>query len=123
MKTLSSIYIALKVFIKSGNYWKVVGIGILVAFAGLIFGVAFLLIFAGIFSLLLRWTPYWRPADKLFGKLSLADSDNPLPLKGWKLAQFILVSIPPLLLVMGGIYILSRMGFDNQNLIYLLKKK
>ena len=123
MKTLSSIYIAIKVFIKSGNYWKVVGIGLLVAFAGLILGVAFLLIFAGIFSLLLRWTPYWQPADKLFGKLSLADSDSPLPLRGWKLAQFILVSIPPLLLIIGGIYILSRMGFENQNLIYLLMKK
>ena len=123
MKTLSSIYIALKVFIKSGNYWKVVGIGLLVTFTGLLLGMAFCLIFAGIFSLLLRWTPYWLPADKLFGKLSLADSDNPLPLRGWKLAQFILVSIPPLLLIIGGIYILSRMGFENQNLIYLVMKK
>jgi hypothetical protein len=120
LKTLTSIFIALKVFIKSGNYWKLVGIGFLVTFAGLLFGMAFLLIFAGIFSLLLRWTPYWRPANKLFGKLSLADSDELLPLKGWKLTQFILVSVPPILLIIGGIYILGRTGFENQNLFHML---
>ena len=123
MKNLSPIFKGIKDFVRSGNYWKLVGIGSLVAFVGLLFGIAFLFIFEGVFSLLHRWTPYWRPADKLFGKLSLANSENPEPLIGWKWAQFILITIPPSLLILGGLYILSRVGFERQNFYYMLMKK
>jgi hypothetical protein len=123
MKNLSLIYKSIKEFLRSGNYWKIIGIGAIVSFVGLLFGLAFWLIFEGVFSLLHRWTPYWRPAHKLFGKLSLAASDSLEPLSGWKWAQFILITIPPSLLILGGLYILGRTGFENQNLFYMLMKK
>jgi hypothetical protein len=123
MKILSSISTSLKAFFRTGNYWKLVGLGVLVSVAGLLLGVAFWLLFVGLFSLLHRWTPYWRPADKLFGKLSLANNAIQQPLKGWLLAQFIITTIPPVLLILGGIYILFRSGFENQNLIVMLIKK
>jgi hypothetical protein len=119
MKILSTVYIKIRGIFSSSNYWKVAGLGLLIALIGLLLGMAFLLILVGVFSLLLRWTPYWRPAHKLFGKLSLANSDNFNPLKGWIWVQFILTTIPPLLLILGGIFILTRTGFENQNLIFL----
>jgi hypothetical protein len=123
MKTVSTIFAALKTLFRTGNYWKLVALGLIVSIIGLLFGVAFWLLFVGLFSLLHRWTPYWRPADKLFGKLSLANNDVQQPLKGWPFVQFILNSIPPLLLMLGGIYILIRSGFENQNLILMLVRK
>ena len=123
MKTYSFIITKLKEFIQSGNYWRVVGLGLIVAFVGLLLGMAFLLIFVGLFSLLLRLTPYWQPANKLFGKLSLANSENLDSLSGWKWVHIVLITTPPILLIIGGVYILGRTGFNNQNLIYLLLKK
>jgi hypothetical protein len=123
MKILSSISTSLKAFFRTGNYWKLVGLGVLVSVAGLLLGVAFWLLFVGIFSLLHRWTPFWPLAHRLFGKLSLATIDDQQSMKGWVLAQFIITSIPPLLLIVAGIYILFHSGFENQNLILMLIKK
>jgi hypothetical protein len=123
MKIFSTIFSAIKALFRTGNYWKLVALGIIVSLLGLLLGVAFWLLFVGLFSLLHRWTPYWRPADKLFGKLSLANNAIQQPLKGWLLAQFIITTIPPVLLILGGIYILFRSGFENQNLIVMLIKK
>lgn len=123
MKTVSTIFAALKALFRTGNYWKLVALGLIVSIIGLLLGVAFWLLFVGLFSLLHRWTPYWRPADRLFGKLSLANNAVQQPLKGWPFVQFILNSIPPLLLMLGGIYILFRSGFENQNLILMLVRK
>jgi hypothetical protein len=123
MKTFSLIITRLKEFIQSGNYWRVVGFGLIVAFMGLLLGVAFLLIFEGLYSLSLRLTPFWQPAHKLFGKLSLANLENPNSLSGWKWVHIFLITTPPILLIIGGAYILSRTGFNNQNLIFLLLNK
>ena len=123
MKTFSLIITKLKEFLQSGNYWRVVGLGLIVAFVGLLLGMAFLLIFVGLFSLLLRLTPFWQPAHKLFGKLSLANSENLDPLSKWKWVHIFLITATPLLLTIGGVFILSRAGFDNQNLIFMLLKK
>ena len=113
----------LKRLFRSGNYWKLVGLGLIVSVVGLLLGVAFWLLFVGVFSLLHRWTPYWHPAHKLFGKLSLPYAGNQGPLSGWNLVQFILITVPPLLLILAGGYILFHSGFENQNLLVLLIKK
>jgi len=123
MKNFSSVIATLKAFFRSGNYWKLVGLGLLVSFVGLLLGIAFWLLFVGLFSLLHRWTPYWQLTHKLFGKLSLTYTGNQKPMAGWKLVQFIFTTIPPLLLILAGIYILFRSGFENQNLLFLLIKK
>ena len=102
MKNLSSIFVTLRAFFRSGNYWKLVGLGLIVSVVGLLLGVAFWLLFVGVFSLLHRWTPYWLPANKLFGKLSSTYIGDQLPLAGWNLIQFILVTIPPLVLILAG---------------------
>lgn len=117
------MFAALKAFFPSGNYWKLVGLGLIVSFVGLLLGVAFCLLFVGVFSLLHRWTPYWHPAHRLFGKLSLANNSLMQPLKGWIWVQFIFTSIPPVLLMLAGVFILFRSGFENQNLLALLIKK
>jgi hypothetical protein len=119
----SSLLASIKAFFRTGNYWKLVGLGLIVSFAGLLLGVAFWLLFVGVFSLLHRWTPYWQPAHKLFGKLSLPYAGNQGPLSGWNLVQFILITISPLLLILAGGYILFHSGFENQNLLVLLIKK
>lgn len=123
MKIFSSIFPAIKAFFRSGNYWKLVGLGLIVSVAGLLLGFAFWLLFVGVFSLLHRWTPYWLPANKLFGKLSSIYTGDQRPLADWNLIQFILVTIPPLILILAGGYILFRSGFENQNLLILLIKK
>ena len=123
MKNLSSIFVTLRAFFRSGNYWKLVGLGLIVSVVGLLLGVAFWLLFVGVFSLLHRWIPYWLPANKLFGKLSSTYIGDQLPLAGWNLIQFILVTIPPLVLILAGGYILFHSGFVNQNLLVLLIKK
>jgi len=98
-------------------------LGILVSIVGLLLGVAFWLLLVGLFSLLYRWTPYWPPAHKLFGKLSLVVNDKQQPMKGWVWAQFIITSISPVLLMVAGIYILFHSGFENQNLFLMSIKK
>jgi hypothetical protein len=123
MKNLSSILTSLKAIFRSGNYWKLVGLGLIVSVVGLLLGVAFWLLFEGLFSLLFRWTPYWQPAHKLFGKLALPYAGYQGPLSSWNLVHFILITIPPSLLILAGGYILFHAGFVNQNLLILLINK
>jgi hypothetical protein len=51
MKNLSTIFATVNAFFRAGNYWKLVGLGIIVSVVGLLLGVAFWLLFVGLFSL------------------------------------------------------------------------
>jgi hypothetical protein len=97
-----------------------VGIGLVVNFLGLLIGLAFMFIFQGGFLLLLALTPFWKPADMLFGKLSLSSLGNMDSLPWWKWPFVLLILLPWLFQIAAGIFILSQMGLKNQNLIIML---
>ncbi len=120
MKTLSSAFQSFKEYFLSANFWRLTGISILIILpAGIFLGFAVMFIVQGTFFLLLRLTPFWGPARKLFGKFAPPVSEK-ANWGRWKWIVAVLISMPSLLLIAAGVWILTITGFGNQNFIYLL---
>ena len=94
------------------------------SFLSILIGLAFWLIFSGIFWVVFKLAPYWEPAYKITAKLmGVRDIDKEFtPVRFlWYLVPLHCISIGVRASMIGfGIWMLIRMGFLQQNLIYML---
>lgn len=124
MKTLSSAFQNFKEYFLSANLWRLVGVSILIILStGILLGFAVMFIVQGTFFLLLRLTLFWEPTRKLFGNLAPPISERVKNWGRWKWIYAFVISLPSLLLIVAGIWILMITGFREQNFIYLLLLK
>jgi hypothetical protein len=110
-----------KDYFLSARFLGLVGIALLVTTIVLIFGgFGAMFIIQGLLFIIFRLSAFWKPANRLLGKFSIPYSEK-LNTWGWrKWIMIFLLSIPELLFVATGIWILYTLGFDRQNFIYLL---
>lgn len=121
MKNPSNNLLNHKDYFLSANFFKLGGVFILVTTIALIFlGFAVMFILQGLLFFLLRLSAFWEPASRLWGKLSFASSDKLNKWGWWKWIFIFLMSVPELLLVAAGVWILYTLGFERQNFIFLL---
>ncbi len=121
MKDLSSSIASFKEYFLSVKFWRMTGFVIAVALFTFIFlGFAITIIVQGTFFLILRLSTFWKPAQRLLGTFSLPTSEK---LANWGRGKWVfvsLLSIPELLFIAAGFWLLFDLGFKNQNFIYLL---
>jgi hypothetical protein len=108
----------------SRNLLRLICIGLLGVVISFFIGIAFVLIFIGLFSFIIRLSVTNKPVFTFLSNLLFDSKDQKKFIKpnfsNIGLTIYILHSMTYILLAFGGFWILCRLGFLGQNIIYQL---